>query len=61
MTDAEAEQLLRDNATLRASNARLSEQVEKLTEQIAKLTDRVGELLAVAQRKQRKRSPEKPP
>lgn len=60
MTDAEAEQLLRDNAALRASNARLSEQVEKLTEQIAKLGDRVGELLAVAQRKQRKPSPEKP-
>lgn len=53
MTDAEAEQLLRDNAELRA-------QVAKLTDQIAKLTDRVGELLAVAQRKQRKPAAEKP-
>lgn len=54
MTDAEGEKLLRDNAELRAL-------VSQLTEQIAKLTDRVAELLAVAQRKQRKPSPEKPP
>lgn len=53
MTDAEGEKLLRENAQLRA-------QVEKLTEQIAKLTDRIGELVAVAQRRQRKPSPEKP-
>jgi hypothetical protein len=53
VTDAEGEKLLRDNAELRA-------QVSKLVEQIAKLTDRVAELLAVAQRKQRKPSPEKP-
>jgi transposase len=53
VTDAEGEKLLRDNAELRA-------QVTKLTEQIAKLTERVAELLAVAQRKQRKPSPEKP-
>lgn len=60
MTDAEGEKLLRDNAELRASNARLSLQIEKLTEHIAILTDRVAELLAVAQRKQRKPSTEKP-
>jgi transposase len=53
VTEAEGEKLLRENAELRA-------QVEKLTEQIAKLTDRIGELLAVAQRRQRKPSPEKP-
>ncbi len=53
MTDAEGEKLLRDNAELRA-------QVERLTEQIAKLTERLAELLAAAQRKQRKPSPDKP-
>lgn len=52
MTKAEGEKLLRENAALRA-------QVTKLTEQIAKLTDRVDELLAVAQRRQRKVPPEK--
>ncbi len=53
MTEAEGEKLLRENAELRA-------QVEKLTDQLAKLTDRITELLAVAQRRQRKPSPEKP-
>jgi len=53
VTDAEGEKLLRDNAELRA-------QVERLTEQIAKLTERLTELLAAAQRKQRKPSPDKP-
>jgi transposase len=61
VTDGEGEKLLRENAELRASNARLSRQLEKLTDQIGKLTDRVAELLAVAQRRQRKRSPEKLP
>jgi transposase len=46
--------LLRENAELR-------EQIGKLTEQLAKLNDRVGELLAVAQRRQRKPTVEKPP
>ena len=35
--------------------------IAKLIDQIAKLTERVAELLAVAQRRQRKPSPEKPP
>jgi transposase len=54
VTKAEGEKLLRDNAELRAL-------VASLTEQIAKLTERVAELLAVAQRRQRKPAPEKPP
>ena len=54
MTDAEGERLLRENSELRASNTRP-------TEQLAKLSDRVGELLAVAQRRLRLPSPEKPP
>lgn len=61
MTEAEGEDLLRENAELRASNARLARHLEKLTDQIAKLTERVAELLAVAQRRQRKPTPEKLP
>lgn len=71
MTKAEAEKLLREVAALRTSkteadqalreNAELRALVARLTEQVAKLTDRVTELLAIAQRRVRKPSPEKPP
>jgi len=47
--------------TLRRENAEQRAQIAQLIEQIAKLNERVGELLAVAQRKQRKPSPEKAP
>lgn len=53
MTKAEGEKLLREHAEQRAL-------ITKLTEQIAKLTERVAELLAVAQRRQRKPAPGKP-
>lgn len=43
-----------DVAALRAENAAQRAQIAILIEQIAKLNERVGELLAVAQRKQRK-------
>jgi transposase len=46
--------LLRENAELRAS-------IGKLTDQLAKLNQRVAELLAVAQRRQRKPAVERPP
>lgn len=48
---------------LRSENGELRRQLAQLVEQIARLNDRVAELLAVAQRKQRK-SPavvDKPP
>ena len=68
MTKAEGEKLLRENAEQRAfgekllrENAEQRALIVKLTEQVAKLTDRVTELLAVAQRRQRKPAPEKPP
>ncbi len=41
-------------AALQRENAELRALVEKLTMQLAKLNDRVAELLAVAQRRQRK-------
>jgi hypothetical protein len=48
-----------DVAGLRRENAELRALIEKLTTQLAQMNDRVAELLAVAQRKQRKTS-EKP-
>lgn len=45
----------------REENAELRQQVGQLIEQIARLNERVGELLAVAQRKQRKVAADKPP
>jgi transposase len=50
----ELEALRRENADQRQQLARLSEQNERLIEQLARLNERVAELLAVAQRKQRK-------
>ncbi len=68
MTRAEAEKLMREYAAskaeadqLRRENAQLHALVAKRTDQVAKLTDRVTELLAIAQRRGRKPSPEKPP
>jgi transposase len=45
---------------LRSENAAQRRQIAELIEQIAKLNERVGELLAVAQRKQRKPPAERP-
>ncbi|MFO0742201.1 MAG: IS66 family transposase [Labilithrix sp.] len=50
-----------DIEALRKENAEQRKQIELLIAQIARLTERVGELLAVAQRKQRKPAVEKPP
>ena len=72
MDDVEA--LRRENAKQREENAQLRTQLSsvlehlaetriantKLTEQLAKLNERVAELLAVAQRRQRKPGAEKP-
>jgi len=52
--------LQRENDALRALIAKQAKQIETLTEQLAKLNDRVGELLAIAQRKQRRASEPKP-
>jgi len=52
--------LLRENAEQRAQIAKLTGQIASLTEQLAKLNERVGELLVVAQRRQRKPADEKP-
>lgn len=57
MTEAAA--LRQENAQLRTQLGELLAQNAQLLEQIAKLNDRVTELLAVAQRKQRKAQPEK--
>ena len=54
MTVVDGDALLKENAELRA-------QLGKLVEQIATLNDRVAELLAVAQRKQRKPAVDKKP
>ena len=50
----DVESLLKENAAQRL-------QIAELIDQIAKLNERVGELLAVAQRKQRKAPAERPP
>jgi hypothetical protein len=49
-----------DVAALQQENAALRGQVAQLVENMAKLNERVAELLAVAQRKQRKPSPSPP-
>jgi hypothetical protein len=51
---------VQDYATLLRENRELRELVASLTKQLAKLNERVDELLAVAQRKQRKPSEPKP-
>ena len=50
-----------DVAALHQENVALRAQVTQLIELVAKLNERVAELLAVAQRKQRKPSPQKSP
>jgi transposase len=50
----ELEALRRENAALRDQLTRVAEQNTQLIEQLARLNDRVAELLAIAQRKQRK-------
>jgi len=50
----ELDSLRRENASLRGQLAQLFEQNAQLVEQLARLNERVGELLAIAQRKQRK-------
>ena len=50
----ELEALRRDLAAERQENAALRDQVTQLVEQLARLNERVAELLAIAQRKQRK-------
>lgn len=59
MLDAAA--LHQENGALRAQLAQALASISKLTETIAKLNERVGELLAAAQRKQRKPSAPKSP
>ncbi|HMA91077.1 MAG TPA: hypothetical protein VKP30_00255, partial [Polyangiaceae bacterium] len=53
--------LQRENAELREQLTRVVASNQMLAEQIAKLNDRITELLAVAQRRQRKPVAEKPP
>jgi small-conductance mechanosensitive channel len=50
----DVETLQRENAQLREQFARVVESNQTLTEQIAKLNVRITELLAIAQRRQRK-------
>lgn len=59
MVDLEA--LQKEYAAQREENAALRQQVAQLIAEVARLTDRVVELVAVAQRKQRKPAAEKPP
>jgi transposase len=57
---ADVDTLQRENAELRARLAEVLASNAKLAEQLATLNDRVAELLAVAQRRQRKPPSEKP-
>lgn len=57
----ELELLHRDNATLRAQVASLTAQIGALVAELARLNERVSELLAIAQRKARKPTADKPP
>ncbi len=50
-----------DVEALRKENAEQRKLIERLIAELARLTERVAELLAVAQRKQRKPAPDKPP
>lgn len=50
----ELESLRKENAAQREQNAVLTAQVGRLIIELARLNERVAELLAVAQRKQRK-------
>ncbi len=52
--------LQRENAALREEVASLTGKIATLTDQLAKMNERVGELLAIAQRKQRRSSEPKP-
>ena len=57
VVELDIEALRAENAAHRAQNAELIAQIAGFVEQIAKLNERVTELLAVAQRKQRKPAP----
>ncbi len=57
----ELETLRRENAALRRQTEALSTQIAQLVTELARLNDRVTELLAVAQRRQRKAPADKPP
>ena len=50
-----------DVAALQRENAELRALVEKLMEQLAQMNERVAELLAIAQRRQRKATAKAPP
>ncbi len=52
--------LQKENAALREQVASLTAKITTLTDQLAKMNDRMGELLSIAQRKQRKPSESKP-
>lgn len=57
----EPKALRQELETLRRENREQRAQITQLIAEIARLTDRVAELVAVAQRKQRKPATEKPP
>ena len=59
--NAELRQKLAAVAAMAEENAALRAQITDLVATVAKLNDRIGELLAIAQRKQRKPSTPKPP